>query len=117
MTYALYQNINQLEDTAFIAGSNFTFIYNIYEADGITPVDISGSSVKVRISPYGQPDYNVLTKTGNITGTGIFRVTLTATDTQNLAGKYTQQIWIQSFSGIEYRPAQGVILIIPRIVT
>ena len=116
MAYISYQQLNSLPETAFIAGTEFTMNYTIYEEDGVNLVDISGANVRVRLCPYGQTDYCVLDKAGTITGSGTFTVVLDAADTEDLSGKYLQQIYMESFTGVEFRPAQGVLIILPRVV-
>lgn len=113
-TYTVYAQINSLAEFGFIAGSPFTLNFNVYEQDGVTPLDMSGASFKWTLTPYGQ-SYNVLEKTGSITGVGTAEVQLDTVDTEELSGKYIQQPVIVSFSNEEYRPGQGVILVIPRI--
>lgn len=112
-TYTLYSQINSLTEFGFIAGTEYTLNYNVYEEDGITPLDMGGATFKWVLSRYGQNE-NILEKTGSITGIGTATVSLSAEDTELLSGKYIQQPVIISFGGEEYRPGQGVILIIPR---
>jgi hypothetical protein len=99
-----------------IAGSNFTLTFTAYDSDGISLLDLSGATIKWVISPFGQTNYTILQKTGVITGTGTFTVTLNSSDTASLSGKYIQQPVITDFLGNIFRPAQGTILILPRIV-
>lgn len=113
-TYTIYAQINSLEEFGFIAGSPYTLNFNVYEQNGITPLDMGGATFKWVLSPYGQ-NYSVLEKTGSITGIGTAEVQLDTVDTELLSGKYIQQPVIVSFSGEEYRPGQGVILFVPRI--
>lgn len=116
MAYISYQQLNSLPETAFIGGTEFTMNYTVYEEDGVNLTDISGATVKVRFCPYGQTDYCVLDKAGTVTGTGTFTVVLDAVDTQDLSGKYLQQVYMESFTGVEFRPAQGVVIILPCVV-
>lgn len=113
-TYTVYAQINSLEEFGFIAGTSFTLNFNVYEKDGVTPLDMGGATFKWVLSPYGQ-SYSILEKEGTITGVGTAEVQLDTIDTTSLAGKYIQQPVIVSFSGEEYRPGQGVILMIPSI--
>lgn len=115
MTYISYATINSLEETSLIAGSDFTLEFNAFEDDGVTPLDLGGATTKLVLSPYGQTDYTILQLNGIITATSKFEVVLSSSDTEDLSGKYIQQPIITSFGGKEYRPAQGVILFIPRI--
>lgn len=112
-TYVLYSEINSLAEFAFIAGTPYTLNFTVYEEDGTTLLDMGGGSFKWTLSPYGQ-NYSVLEKTGTITGVGTAEVQLDTLDTETLSGKYIQQPTIVSFSGEEYRPGQGVVLLIPR---
>lgn len=112
-TYTIYSEINSLTEFGYIAGTSYTLNFNVYEQNGITPLDMGGATFKWVLSPYGQ-NYNVLEKTGVITGVGTAYVQLDTVDTETLSGKYIQQPVIVSFSGEEYRPGQGIILFIPR---
>jgi hypothetical protein len=77
MTYISYANLNSLEPTSFIAGTEYTLEYMVYDADGVTPVDIASATNKVLFSPYGRPDIKVLEKVGVASMTiGLFTVTL-----------------------------------------
>ena len=115
-TFVNYSNINSLEETAFIAGTDFVFEYVMYEEDGITPLDLGGGTAKIVISSFGQFGYNILQLNGVISGANnnIITVESGSSQTANFSGKYIQQLVITSFGGKEYRPAQGVLLITPR---
>lgn len=112
-TYLTYSQINSMEEFGFIAGTPFTLYFTIYEQDGVTLLDMGGGTFKWVLSPYGQ-NYNVLEVEGVITGVGEASVQLTTSHTESLSGKYIHQPVIVSFSQEEYRPSQGVVLIIPR---
>ena len=112
-TYTKYEQINALEEFAFIAGTDYTLTFTVYEEDGITPQDIGGATITWTLSPYGQ-SYNALEITGAITGVSTFAVSIPASDTETFSGKYIHQITIDSFFGERLRPAQGTILIVPR---
>lgn len=113
-TYTLYSQVNSLNEFAFIAGTPFTLNFNVYEENGITPLDMGGGTFKWVLSRYGQNE-NILEIMGTITGVGTATVELATEDTETLSGKYVHQPVIISFSGQEYRPSQGICLIIPRI--
>jgi len=113
-TYVLYAEINSLSEFAFIAGTPYTLNFNVYEDNGVTPLDMGGGTFRWVLSPYGK-NYNVLEVEGTITGIGTAVVELETSHTENLAGgKYTHQPVIISFTNEEYRPAQGILLLIPR---
>jgi len=116
-SFTPYSDIISLNEFSMIAGSNFTLTFTVYESDGVNLLDLTGATIKWVICPFGQADYTVLQKTGVITGTGTFTVTLSGSDTATLSGKYVQQPVITDFLGNIFRPAQGTILIMPRIVT
>lgn len=115
-TYTIYAQINSLEEFGFIAGTPFTLNFNVYEQDGVSPLDMGGGSFKLVLSPYGQ-SYTILEKEGTITGIGTAEVQLDTSDTISLSGKYIQQPIITSFSGEEYRAGQGIVLVIPAILS
>ena len=114
-SYIPYTNINQLEEFSMIAGTEFTLEFNVFEEDGVNPLDLGGATITWVLCPYGQPDYNVLQKTATITGTNTFEVLIGGDDTEELSGKYIQQPVIVSFTNQKFRPAQGAILIQPLI--
>jgi hypothetical protein len=101
-TYTLYSQINSLEEFSMIAGTDYVLTFTCYQDDGVTLQDIGGASVMWSLCPYGNTDYT-------------FSVTIPASSTENLSGKYLQQQTIDSFFGQRYRSSQGTILIIPRI--
>lgn len=117
MSYLTYGSLNLLEETSFIAGNTFYLDYSVYDESGV-PIDLSGTTWTWRLSPYGETDYTVITKTqptGITSPTAyINRVTLSSSDTISLYGKYIQQVTIIS-GGVTYKPAQGVITISPAI--
>lgn len=116
MAYISYAKINSLGEIAIIGGNEITLEFNVYEPDGVTPVDLSGASVRWQVSPYGEPSYGIIDSPGTITGTNKFEITLTADETRFLSGKYIHQPVITSFLGSEYRPSQGVLLIIDSVL-
>ena len=114
MSYSSYSQINSLEETTFIAGNDFTLEYAVYEEDGVTPMDLGGASAYSLISPYGQPEYNEAQITATITGINTFEAKITSLLSKDLSGYYIHQPVIVSFSGTEYRPAQGLLNILPQ---
>ena len=115
MSYTSYAALNSLEETSFIAQSEFTLYFTAYQADGVTPLDLGGAYISWELCPYGQDSYTVLQKIAVVTGANTFKVVLLANDTRGLSGKYIHQPVITSFAGNIYRPAQGVLLILPAI--
>ncbi len=114
MPFNSYSQINSLEETTFIAGNDFTLEYAVYESDGITPMDLGGATSYCLLSPYGQPDYNEVQITATITGANTFEADITSLLSKDLSGYYIHQPVIVAFSGTEYRPAQGLLNILPR---
>ena len=114
MPYNSYSQINSLEETTFIAGNDFTLEYSVFESDGVTPMDLGGANTYVVISPYGQPEYKEVQLAGSITSANTFEVDFTSILSRELSGKYIHQPVIIAFSGTEYRPAQGLLNILPR---
>ena len=115
-TYTNYDEINSLEEFSFIGGTDFTIEFTTYQSDGVTPQDIGGATITWMLSPYGE-NYNVLEISGSITGQYTFEVVIPGESTESFSGKYIQQLKIESFTNELFRPAQGVILIIPAIPT
>ena len=108
MSNTSYSEINNLEEISFIAGNDFTFKYEAFDDDGL-PLDISGATTYLLLSPYGQPDYTEVQVSGTVTGVNTFQCVLTSTLSKDLSGWYVQQPVMVSFGGTEYRPSQGLI--------
>jgi len=108
-----FDRINTLEDTEIIAGESFTLYFNVTDEND-TPINISTGTPSWVISPYGDPDYVALTKSGVITDTSQFSVELETADTQSLEGVYIQQPIYIDFNGKEFRK-QGIITFVARI--
>ena len=115
MSYTSFTNINSLEEFSFIAGSQYSIDFTVYQSDGINPMDLGGATVYWVLAPYGQPDYTVLQITATITGTNTFTVTIPSASTASLSGKHIHQPIILSFGGKVYKPCQGLLLILPKI--
>lgn len=115
MTYTSFSNINSLEEISFIAGSQYSLDFTVYESNGITPMDLGGATIYWVLAPYGQPDYTVVQITATVTGANTFTVDIPSGATSSLSGKYIHQPVILSFGGKTYRPCQGIILVIPEI--
>lgn len=115
MTYSAFRTTNALEEFSFIAETDYTLTFTVYESDGVTPVDLGGGTIKWVLSPMGQPDFNILELDGVINTTSTFTVSIPAAQTSGLSGKFVHQPVITDFEGKTFRPAQGIITIIPRI--
>lgn len=109
-----FSQINSLAEFSFIGGTEFVLTFNLYDDEG-APIDISAGVVSWTMSPLSQPQNPVLTKSGVITDTNTFTVTIDSTDTLTLKGKFIHQPIFVDFAGAEFRPNQGIITIIPRI--
>jgi hypothetical protein len=116
MSYTSFSSINTLEEFSFIAGSQYTLEFTVYQADGVNPMDLGGATVYWVLALYGQPDYTILQITATITGTNTFKVTIPYGSTVGFSGKYIHQPVIRSFGGLEYRPCQGICMILPEIL-
>ena len=114
-SFTPYVDVNSLDEFSMIAGTNFIITFNVYEEDCVTPLDLTGATIKWVLSPYGETSYRIITKTGVISGVGEFYISLVAADTISLSGKYIHQPIITDFAGKIFRPAQGTILIMPQI--
>lgn len=113
--YLTYATINSLEEFGFIAGTDYEITFNVFESNGVTPLDMGGATVYWTLAPYGQTSYNVLQITGVITDVGVFIVSVPSESTSTLSGKFIHQPVIVSFAGSKYRPGQGILLLSPRI--
>jgi hypothetical protein len=110
--YDDYRNTDYLDDVSFIAGSEFTLYFPIY--DGVSKVlsPISGTSMKWVLSYYGDPETAILQKNASAYDANTFAVAFTKADTINLGSDiYLEQIQITDSDGKIFRPAQGVVII------
>jgi len=110
----IYLDVNNLDDFKFIGGNDLSLEFFVYDEDGV-PVDISSATVNWRMSYYGDPDHAVIAKSGTINTTSSFLVELTSAETANLSGKFLHQPTVIDIDGTKFRPAQGIITIIPKI--
>ena len=110
--------VNDLEEFAFIGGTKYELTFDVYDSASAA-IDLSTSTATWVLSPYGNPQYAALTKTGVLSGSPVNRVifTVESADTETLSGKYTHQPVIVDFTGDEFRPSQGIVTIIPRNAT
>jgi hypothetical protein len=113
-SYRVYSQINALPEFGFIAGTTYTLYFNVYEENGVNPLDMGGATFRWVLTRYGLSE-SVLEVEGSITGIGTAEVQLTTNDTKNLSGKFIHQPVIISFTGEEYRPSQGTLIIAPRV--
>lgn len=109
-----YTELNCLDEVSFIGGNEYVFEYTVYDVNSVA-LDISSATVEWNMSLYGQQDHNILTKSGVITDTSEFTVTLLASETEGLEGKYVHQAVITDFTGSKFIPAQGIVTILPKI--
>ena len=93
MSIESYDKLNSLKEISMIAGSDKVLEFSVYAEDQISPLNIVGGSVIWRLCPYGAFEIKVLEKSGTITGTNTFTITLIESDTLSLSGKYTPLIW------------------------
>lgn len=108
--YDDYRNTDYLDDVSFIAGTEFTFYFPLYnKAGGL--MSINNSTMAWALSPYGQPETLILSKTASGYDANTYMVQLTEADTLDLGGVYLQQMRITDSTGKKIRPAQGVVVI------
>jgi hypothetical protein len=109
-----YTSIYDLPEIDFIAGTQQTLSFAIFDSSG-SPMSLLGSTCTYVLAPYGQSSA-VVTKTATAgSATNIMSVTLASGDTATLSGKFIQQPVITTIDSIEYRPSIGIVQIIPRI--
>ena len=106
---------NTLTHTLVYGGSQTTLSYFVTDSSG-NPVNISAYSCSWAMSPFGTPNYPVLSKSGTLAGTpnNQFNVVLTSADTATLGGMYICQPMI-SLGGVDTIIGQGTINIVPKI--
>lgn len=111
MSLQIEYESQKFDDLSIIAGTDYTLEFPILNPTG-NSVDISSASMKWYLSPYGQPEYPVLEKVADTSGSSTFIVNLSSLETLDLGGKlYLQQVEITNSSGSKVRPGEGMILI------
>ena len=110
------QTINSTEQEVFIAGNRQSMEFECVYEDG-TPIDLTSSTTKVLVSPYGNPSVTTIAKNGLVFNTNKFIVTFEESDTISLRGLYSFQTLITDIFGKTFRPIQGSLLIQEAIKT
>jgi hypothetical protein len=116
-----YDTLNYLPEIAFIAGTDKVLTFSCFNESGM-PLNIGGGLVHWKLCPYGSFSIETLDLFSpsdgvSITGASTFAVTISASDTLFLSGKYIQQIIITDSTNKTFRPAQGTLIIQPAIGT
>ena len=108
--YDSYNNLNNLKEISFEAGSDQTFEFDVYEDDSLNlDIVISGTWLLCPYADYSDNldiDYSL-----NVNG-HIVTLTLLGSATINLSGKYIQQLILLDSSGNSFI-SQGIITITP----
>lgn len=115
MDTATYDAVNALPEFGMIGGESRVITFTVTDEDGVN-VDVTAGSASWVLAYYGDPSYKVLEVAGVMSGTpnNEFTVTLTQSHTENLSGKFIQQVTFTAFGGKEYRK-QGFVTIVQRI--
>lgn len=111
--------VNTLYEFVMIAGDSELLEFSVFNSKG-EPVDLTGSTIKWTLAPYGQLDNNVCEIAGIMREPenpgeipNVFTVDLQTQFTIDLEhGKYIQQPVIIDLTGEQNRLGQGVITIL-----
>jgi len=101
-----------LEPITIVAGNFFTLEFEVFDKGREEVADLQGYEALCLISPFAQNDFTIIQEKGIIRDDGVFSVTIKSEDTINLLGKYVYQPVLKT-GNKQYRPAQGVITILP----
>lgn len=110
-----HDNLYNLPEISFIGGTDKTFTFTPYQSDGTTYISVIGATISWQLCPYGEYNITLLEKTGTVIDSHTFTVVIDAADTLYLSGKYVQQILVTDFTGKLFKPAQGIVIILPAI--
>lgn len=127
MSYTSYSDINQYGEVSFIAGGDIVFEFTIYDANGLSDM-LGATSIIWRMCKFGEPDNNIIELQASEEDPSDdtypvyveqnqpwkIKVKIPIADTENLFGKFTHQLIITINQAV-FNPAQGNILIIPKI--
>lgn len=109
-----YSDVYALAEMSFIAGNDYTLFFKITDENG-NPGNVSGASFVWYLADFDQRAEPQLTYPGEIIAADEIKVVIPSEDTLNLSGRFVQQISI-SESGKQYRPLQGIVVILPAII-
>ena len=112
-----FERLNSMEAFEFIAGTQYTLHFELFEDDISTPLDITGATLTVQVSYLGQPGTSLIISSGIITdaANGEWYAVLETADTLGLSGTYIVQPHITDFGGDSFVPAQARLVILPKI--
>jgi hypothetical protein len=118
MGYTSYEQLNNLGETSFIAGTEYTFTYNYFtDSSLLNPANLTDYTAEFRMALCGQTGVLALTKNMTINLPNEVTVTLESDDTATFSGKYMQQpIILNTVTTQYYILGQGTIIIQPQIV-
>ena len=102
-----------LEEVTIIAGDFLSLEFDVHDEARGGSASLDGYTVSCVISPFGQNDFIVIDQIGVKTGGGKFTVTIPSDETINLCGKFVYQPVLKATSTHQYRPAQGMLTILP----
>lgn len=102
-----------LEPITIIAGDYFTFEFDVFDKDRSESADLTGYEASILIAPYSQSDATIISKRGSIVEDSRFIAIINSEDTINLTGKFVYQPVLKAPNDRQYRPAQGVLTILP----
>ena len=107
--------VNTLPEFVMIAGNSELLEFTVFNSKG-EPVDLTGSTIKWTLAPYGQLD-NIMREPENPGEIpNVFTVDLQTQFTIDLEhGKYIQQPVIIDLTGEQNRLGQGIITILNEI--
>ncbi len=107
--------VNDLAPITFIAGTEQTLNYYVYDQTTGCALDLSTSQCSVVISPYGNPNYIAIEVSGSTLGTPVnkFYAVISGCASSALSGKFIQQPKIIDLDGSIFRPSQGIVNITP----
>lgn len=103
--------IYNLEKFVMRGGSKTILEFGFTDDEDGSPLNITTSTIIWTLSEFGQPDYTILTKHGTLSSDYSCVVSLSASDTRNIEGKFVQQVTLIDYLGEEYVVAQGIIKI------
>lgn len=112
--YEDYTQNNTLPTVSFIAGTDYTIEYTLKNQEG-NYINVNAYSLKILLSPYGQPEYTILQISATTSGSTKFIANFADTDTLGLGGHYLQQAELTDIAGKKTRAGQGEVIILKAI--
>jgi hypothetical protein len=110
-----YDTLNNLREISLIAESKKVLTFTAYKETGELLNVSYGGNIVWSLYPIEDSSFSFIVKDAEKLTASTFSITLETTDTVGLEGRYIQQVAITDSNENNFRPIQGVVVILPPI--